>query len=238
MLVLLISVECNNVYSVRNHVPKFRRFIETRQGVRYTHRHDCMSEMSPNNNFYLIGTVLGTIGWSIGGGWCGTLGYFFLERVGWRWFVLQTSVPLFIPSIVAFQFFLPESKPTHDGCNNVGADEVKTSKKPMILRIVKVTSFNIFRGIPYCGSILLLPAIFKEKNIKNNLGSFYNAMQGEQVLIITLTFGACYLLGKGIGYMAQAASPIPISVYGLLCHKHAVASTNADISQQNVNFDS
>ena len=122
-----------------------------------------MSEMSPNKNFYLLGTVLGTIGWSIGGGWCGTLGYLFLERVGWRWFVLQTSVPLFIPSIVAFQFFFPESKPAHDGCNNVGADEVKTSKKPMILRIVKVTSFNIFRGIPYCGSILLLPALQRKK---------------------------------------------------------------------------
>ena len=111
-----------------------------------------MAEISPNKNFYLLGTVLSTIGWTIGGGWCGTLGYLFLERVGWRWFVLLTSVPLFIPSIVAFQFFLPESMPAYDGCNDFVADNVKTSKKSMILRIVKITSLNFFRGIPYFGS--------------------------------------------------------------------------------------
>ena len=162
-----------------------------------------MAEISPNKNFYLLGTVLSTIGWTIGGGWCGTLGYLFLERVGWRWFVLLTSVPLFIPSIVAFQFFLPESMPADDGCNDFVANHVKTSKKSMILRIVKITNLNFFRGIPYFGSILLVPAIFKEDNIKNSVGSYCNAIQGAQFLTITLMFGGCHLLGKGMGYMTH-----------------------------------
>ena len=159
-----------------------------------------LSEISPNKKFYLLGTVLTTVGWTIGGGWCGTLGYLFLERVGWRWFVLLTSVPLFIPSIVAFHFFLPESKPTDEGCNRSEAENVKTCKRSMILRMVKVMHFNFFRGLPYFGSILLLPAIFKEDNIKNDLGSFCNAIQGTQFLVITLVYGGCHLLGKGVGY--------------------------------------
>ena len=170
-----------------------------------------MSEISPNKNFYLLGTVLSTIGLTVGGGWCGILGYLFLERVGWRWFVLLTSVPLFIPSIIAFQFFLPESMPTDDGCIDVVADNVKTSQKSMILRIVKVNIFNIFLGIPFFGSILLLPAIFKRDNIESNVGSYCNAIQGEQFLTITLMFGGCHLLGKGMGYVTHRLRvPYPV----------------------------
>ena len=68
-----------------------------------------LSESCPNKKFHARATVVVSIGWATGGGWCGILGYFLLEKFGWRWFVLSTSIPLFIPSIIAFQFILSES---------------------------------------------------------------------------------------------------------------------------------
>ena len=69
-----------------------------------------VSEIAPNKSFYAMSTVISGMGWSSGDRWCGLLGYLFLETVGWRWFVLLTSVPLFIPPVIMFQFILPETK--------------------------------------------------------------------------------------------------------------------------------
>ena len=38
-----------------------------------------ISELSPNRYYFVLATVLTGIGWTAGGGWCGILGYLFLE---------------------------------------------------------------------------------------------------------------------------------------------------------------
>ena len=36
-----------------------------------------ISEISPNKKFYVLATVFLSLGWTMGGGWCGLLGYLF-----------------------------------------------------------------------------------------------------------------------------------------------------------------
>ena len=158
-------------------------------------------EISPHKKFYAMAAVIMAMGWNIGGGWCGILGYLFLERLGWRWFVLLTSLPLFIPPIIAFQFILPETKriDEHDNIEEVEG----TKESAMVIRIVQLALLNTFRTFPSTGSILLLPAILKEDNIRNDGNSPCQAIHGAQFLIVSLVFGVCHLTGSVLGYTAH-----------------------------------
>ena len=167
-----------------------------------------ISEISPNKKFYVLATVSLSLGWTSGGGWCGFLGYLFLERMGWRWFVLITSVPSFLPPILAFHIFLPETLEIKSDANN-DTDSIKetknvtTSKKAMIIRIIKLNLLNACRGFPCFGSILLVPSILKEDDIKNDRSSPYHAIFGNQFLIVSLLFGLCHIMGKAIEYLGK-----------------------------------
>ena len=167
-----------------------------------------MSEISPNKQFYVLASVLLTLGYASCGGWCGILGYLFLERVGWRWFVLLTSVPLFIPSILAFHLILPETQEVKrgDSANNNSVREtvkLNPTKRAMITKMIKLNLQNMFRGFPYYGCILLVPSIFKEDNIKNDRDTPCHAMFGIQFLTMTLVFGVCQAIGKVVGYLVD-----------------------------------
>ena len=159
------------------------------------------SEISLNKRFYTMSTVINTIGWSSGGGWCGILGYLFLERLGWRWFVLLTSVPLFILPIIMFQFILPETKKekTEDkDCNRLpeGSNIVTTEKSAMIMRILKTQLLAVCSTVLYFGGMLLLPALIKEDNIRNDRDIPCKSIHGAQFLTVSLIFGVCHFLGK------------------------------------------
>ena len=165
-----------------------------------------MAEISPNKSFYVLSIALSSLGWTLGGGWCGFLGYLFLGHVGCRWLVLITSIPLFIPPVLAFQFILPESRTMGSESSAEGdtVEEVQTPMSEMLWRTVIVLLFNVVRSIPYAGAILLLPAILKEDNIRNERGSPCNAILGIQFLSVTLLFGVSHLLGRIFGYLVHA----------------------------------
>ena len=162
-----------------------------------------ISEISPDKKFYAMAAVITSIGWCTGGGWCGILGYLFLERFGWRWFVLLTSLPLFIPPIIAFQFILPETKRTneYDKIEKVKDGHQGTKESTMIIQIAKLAFLNTFRTFPSTGSILLLPTILKEDNIRNDRNSPCQAIHGAQFLTVSLVFGLSHLIGNVLGYV-------------------------------------
>ena len=164
-----------------------------------------MSEISPDKKFYDMAAVIAAMGWSTGGGWCGILGYLFLERLGWRWFILLTSLPLFIPPIIAFQFILPETKRTdeHDNIEEVEGSHQGTKESTMVLRLVKLAFLCTFRTFTSLGSILLLPAIIKEDNIRNDRNNPCQAIHGAQFLTVSLVFGVCHFIGGGLGYVVH-----------------------------------
>ena len=165
-----------------------------------------ISEISPNKRFYTISTVINTIGWSSGGGWCGILGYLFLERLGWRWFVLLTSVPLFILPIIMFQFFLPETKKEKiedRDCNRLSEDNkiVTTEKAAMKIRILKTQLVAVCSLVIYFGGMLLLPALIKEDNLRNDRDIPCKSIHGVQFLTVSLLFGVCHILGKVLWFV-------------------------------------
>ena len=169
-----------------------------------------ISESSPNKGFYAMSTVITTMGWSTGGGWCGILGYLFVERLGWRWFVLLTSVPLFIPPIIMFQFILPETKidmieDKVKDCIKLPEDNkivnVTTEKSVMIMRILKAQLVSVSSLVIYFGGMLLLPALIKEDNIRNNRDTPCKSIHGAQFLTVSLLFGVCHILGKVLAFV-------------------------------------
>ena len=161
-----------------------------------------ISEISPSQEFYVPATVLTALGWSTGGGWCGIIAYLLLERVGWRWFILLTSVPVYVVPIIAFQFILPESKKSLQESNQeeIKKEQVTTTKSTMVVRIVKLVFLNALRVFPCAGGILLLPAIFREDNKRVDGGSPCNTIHGTQFLVVSLAFGVCHIIGKLSGY--------------------------------------
>ena len=167
-----------------------------------------ISEISPSKSFYAMSTVVSTMGYSSGGGWCGILGYLFLERVGWRWFVLLTSVPLFIPPIIMFQFILPETKKENieledKECDRLPEDNtiVTTEKASMVIRILKIQLVAACNIVLYFGGMLLLPALIKEDNIRNNRDIPCKSIHGAQFLTVSLLFGICHILGKVLTFV-------------------------------------
>ena len=169
-----------------------------------------LSEISPNQEFYALATVVKSIGYSTGGGWCGIISYLFLERIGWRWFVLLTSVPIFLFPIIAFQFILPESKKSlqESKQEKTNKDQVTTRKLSMVLRILKLSILNALRVFPYVGGILLLPAIFKEDNKRYGRGGPCNTIHGTQFLVVSLLFGVCHIIGKVVGYTVNKLTAV------------------------------
>ena len=108
--------------------------------------------------------------------------------------------------IIAFQFFLPETYTLDKEYIRLKNDsegsetKVTTSKMAMISRIVKTVLLNAFPGFPFYGSILLIPNILKEDNIKHDRDSPCHAIFGSPFLVVSLVFGVTHLVGKAIGY--------------------------------------
>ena len=118
-----------------------------------------MAEICPDKAFLSFAITVTSLGYSFGGGWAGALGYILLEPLGWRWFMLVSSLPLFIPATVAFHFWLPRTGSSKESQEIETVVNISTSKMSMNLRIVKIALYVTTRAVPYLGTILLLPEI-------------------------------------------------------------------------------
>ena len=70
-----------------------------------------ISKIAGSKKFYALSMPLGPIPFQFGAGWCGEIAYLFWEQIGWRYFIVITSIPFFIIPLLLQQFVLPESKP-------------------------------------------------------------------------------------------------------------------------------
>ena len=167
------------------------------------------AEHVSNRSHYAFGTFLTSFVFAAGGGWVALLGFFLLDLVGWRIFVMCTSIPLFIPPIMILHCCMKAL----DG--DIGTEQealVSTQKKDVIKvqnlnsRIIKASLFtfiNIFQGY---GSILLLPGLIREENEKRCISEdpgvpCDTVVDGYQFLILALVTGVGNLFGRGIGYL-------------------------------------
>ena len=188
-----------------------------------------LSEIAGSKEFYIFGITLLSTAFNIGGGWAGGLGYLLLEKIGWRYFVLLTSVPLYLFPIVAFQFMLPETKPSKEEARLLEDKTSETpdensliagsSKRDMCLKIVKLGFISTFLSTYQFGVVLLIPSFVKNYNLSNDLNEdACGSIHGSQFLILTAIFGGCNLLGRLLSYVFQKifAPDINITIFAVV----------------------
>ena len=172
------------------------------------------AEHVSDRSHYAFGTFLTSFVFSAGGGWVALLGYFLLDSVGWRAFVLCTSMPLFVPPIIILHCCMHQQIGNENEVllgRQRKSEQSKKSKeiidvdnlKSRIAKVSLCVFINILQGY---GSILLLPGLMREENEKrcieeNNKGSCNSVVDGYQFLILALVTGAGNLIGRGIGYL-------------------------------------
>ena len=147
--------------------------------------------------------------YTFGAVWVPFLAYLFLEKVGWRIFIVITSVPFFIPPIFALHYFKSfqdevtsakdeqitqcvesENEDKPDNENLVGFQDFKARLCKMFLW--KATTY--YQG---WGTILLLPALMQVANLASTreltVGKCDAATKGWEFLLIALVNGAVNL---------------------------------------------
>ncbi|XP_063674235.1 synaptic vesicle 2-related protein-like [Bolinopsis microptera] len=140
------------------------------------------------------------ISYTVGGIWSAILGYLLLDVVGWRIFILLTSLPFFIPPIFMLHFSsaLTSGPKTGQRVN----EQNQTEKKEMVTATVpnfvaRTTKLGLFGFvIMFQGwlTILLVPALiqaFKIKEAEPNSDCSVTVTQGKELLLLALvTFGS------------------------------------------------
>ena len=164
-----------------------------------------MAEVSTNKSFFTLSITIMTTAYSLGGGWCGLLGYFLIERIGWRYFILFTSLPIFIPPLLLLQFYLPETL----NKDLITSDSVVlidgTPKlKSIIARTVKLAFYTMTSSFIYFGDILLVPVIMRDINKSKEVNVPCSTIHGVQFLAISVLFGGCHIMGRIINYLFQS----------------------------------
>ena len=171
-----------------------------------------ISEIAGSKSFYVTAVMLGTICYSLGAGWCGILGYLFLGKIGWRYFIIITSVPFFIIPLVLLQVILPESSsmnvnletsPLTTQDSTTSACGTTLTRRSIYLRLSKLVAYMLTNFTPWNGCIMLVPSVVRVKNLENNQTFMCSSMIGSQFLLITIIFGICRCGGTFLCYLVQ-----------------------------------
>lgn len=113
------------------------------------------------NKIWLMMSIV----YSLGGVWVSVLGYLTLDKVGWRVFVVLTSLPVSIPPIIILHFYIsPEQEESNE--DEVDAESDVLSISEVITRTCKAAIFIATGFFESWSTILILPALIKMLNMK------------------------------------------------------------------------
>ena len=165
------------------------------------------TEMIHDRTRYVLTMSLCSTAMSVAGGWIGVLSYFILERLGWRVFILLTSLPFFFPQLILLQFFLPDSKKYVLEEVDSNSSLINTNDSNRIRNVYAfISKINLATCVQYVigyGAVILMPAFTKAHNLANDVDSPCGRLHGSQFLFFTITFGVCHILGRLIAYVLQ-----------------------------------
>ncbi|KAL5247378.1 hypothetical protein ACHWQZ_G019300 [Mnemiopsis leidyi] len=151
------------------------------------------SEEVSSYGIYNVGNLIGLFAFTLGGGWVAVLAYFLLGKIGWRYFVVCTSVPIFVPPIFILHFLL--DKAPKAGTNReenqslIGGDVIKV--EGYWGRLIKGSLGNFINTLQGWGSILLIPALLKYGGDDAN-----KLTEDQELLILALLYGGAKLSGR------------------------------------------
>ena len=162
-----------------------------------------MSERMSSKQIFETSLLCLNLVFTFGGVWIPTLGYFLLDVVGWRFFVLLTSFPVFFPAILLLHFCVAgpletspdeEQEAVSEKIDSEGMDSEDVIEVPnFIARLCKISIFGVVVTYQGWGTILLLPALIRLFNIKDVGQSDSNCdgiTQGWEFLLLALVNAA------------------------------------------------
>ena len=177
------------------------------------------AESVSSRKAYKIGTSLQSISIPLGGGCIALLGYAMLDWIGWRPFILITSIPFSLPPLKMLHCCLEDSVP---GTSNVECTEEEDAVPARVenfrWRVLSLTASSFIGTLQGYGAILLLPALIRKNNEDLDLGEQLtnhntnelledmqcaNTVHGSQLLIIALITGVANILGRVAGYFIR-----------------------------------
>ena len=154
------------------------------------------AERVSSYEMYNVGKLCGLFAFTLGGGWVAVLGYILLSRIGWRYFIVCTSVPVFIPPICILHFSLAED--TTEDEVKIQTDKVTESDVIRVNnfwgRLIKGCVTNFINKLQGWGSILLIPALLTYLDDQQNV-----LTMDQELLILALLYGGAKLLGRVVG---------------------------------------
>ena len=183
------------------------------------------SETVSSREIYRIGISLGSFCAPLGGGWIALFAYILLGSVGWRLFILISSIPFLIFPIIMLQFYLEESVP--ENSNSSCTEEqgmIPLTVENFHWRVARTAASIFIIMLQGFGAILLLPALIRQNSedlslmqMNATLGEQLtspnyltypsedmrcaNTVHGGQLLYIALVTGVANLLGRVTGYL-------------------------------------
>ena len=152
------------------------------------------------------------------------LGWLLLDLLGWRVFILLTSVPLFLPPIAILHCcsevieISDSSKPGSDVNQSCEPRSDPNQTQEVIvpnisLRILKLSVFHFITTFVWGGALFLLPALIRLDNLKWMLpgrGCVDNVVHGSQFLILAGVMGVANMVGKPLGYIFRNIFPFKV----------------------------
>ena len=153
----------------------------------------------------------------VGGTWVSILGWLFLDLVGWRMFVLLTSIPLFVPPLIILHCCFKEQQELEhselkidefEGSTSIETDKlVESGEVPNFAARVFRSSLFMFSNICIGYSIIILAPwlkrIFKfhgqEALDGTNAEKCEEVVQGADFFILTLVTGVSNIAGRLLG---------------------------------------
>ena len=148
-------------------------------------------EKVSNHDVYNVGTLAGLFGFTLGGGWVAILAYLLLGRIGWRYFIVCTSVPIFIVPIFLLHCVLTDSPEEEREALHPEVEPEVIEVKGFWGRLIKGCVTNFINTLQGWGSILLIPALLKAVDTKTT-----KLTMDQELLILALLYGVAKLIGR------------------------------------------
>jgi MFS family permease len=140
------------------------------------------------------------LAYALGGVWSPVLGYLLLDMIGWRVYIILTSLPLFIPPMFMLHFCFEETMETEtqEERDEILPKEINKTVSNYVARTTKIGMFSATSNFLGWMTILLVPNLiqmFKIKEAEPNSDCSVTATHGSELLFLGLvTFAA--ILGR------------------------------------------
>ena len=139
--------------------------------------------------------LIASLAYTAGGIWCAFLGYLLLEILGWRTFILLTSLPIFVLPIFMLHFCLNKTDDQQAQDLTANSDSDTEEKIPnFVARTTKLGLYCAVNSFQGWLTILLVPDLIqalKIDEVGSNSDCSTTVIQGLEFLLLALvTFAA------------------------------------------------